>query len=86
MTDDGKANGFLLGVLVGSLIGSVTALLLAPTSGKKLRRRISDTAEDFYEDAQEYYASGKEKAEELYKEGKKKATDIVDEAKKLVKS
>jgi len=86
MKHDEKANGFLLGVLIGGLIGSVTALLIAPSSGKKLRRKISDRAENLYEDAQEYYNSGKEKAEEYYREGKKMASDIVDEAKKLVKT
>ena len=81
-----KASGFLLGVMVGGLIGGITALLLAPTSGKKLRRKISDRAEDFYEGAQEYYETGKEKAEELYHGGKKKVSNIVEDAKKLVTS
>jgi len=86
MSSDDRASSFLLGVIVGSFLGGMTALLLAPTSGKKLRRRISDKAEDFYEDAQEYYESGKEKADEIYREGKKKVSDIVEDAKRIVKS
>jgi gas vesicle protein len=85
MKNDEKAGGFFLGVLVGGFIAGVTALLLAPTSGKRLRRKISDKAEDFYEDAQEYIETGKDKAEGLYREGKKKVSDIVEDAKKLVK-
>lgn len=81
-----RAGAFLLGAFIGGLIGGATALLFAPTSGKKLRRKISDKAEDVYQDAQEYYESGKEKAEELYRDGKKKVTNIVDDAKKIVKS
>ena len=84
--DKDRAGAFLLGAFIGGLIGGATALLLAPTSGKKLRRKISDKAEDFYEEAQEYYETGKDKAEELYREGKKKVSSIVDDAKKIVKS
>jgi gas vesicle protein len=84
MSDNDRVSSFLLGIMVGSVIGGVTALLLAPTSGKKLRRKISDKAEDFYEDAQDYYESGKEKVEEIYKEGRKKVSDIVEDAKKIV--
>ena len=86
MENNARVSSFLLGVMVGGVIGGVTALLLAPTSGKKLRRKISDKAENFYEDAQEYYESGKDKAEELYREGKKKVSNIVEDAKKIVKS
>ena len=86
MSSDDRASSFLLGVIVGSFLGGMTALLLAPTSGKKLRRRISDKAEDFYEDAQEYYESGREKVEDIYKEGRKKVSDIVEDAKKIVRS
>ena len=82
--DNEKASAFLLGAFIGGLIGGATALLFAPTSGKKLRRKISDKAEDFYEDAQDYYESGREKVEEIYKEGRKKVTDIVEDAKKIV--
>ena len=81
-----RAGAFLLGAFIGGLIGGATALLFAPTSGKKLRRKISDKAEGVYEDAQEYYESGKEKAEEIYRDGKKKVTNIVDDAKKIVKT
>lgn len=86
MTNNGRISTFLLGVIIGGVIGGATALLMAPTSGKKLRRKISDTAEDFYEDAHEYYESGREKVEDIYKEGRKKVSDIVEDAKKIVKS
>lgn len=84
--DKDRAGAFLLGTFIGGLIGASTALLFAPTSGKRLRRKISDKAEDLYEDAQEYYETGKGKAEEIYRDGKKKVTNIVDDAKKIVKS
>lgn len=86
MANNDRISAFLIGVMMGGLIGGTTALLLAPTSGKKLRGKISDKAEDIYEDAQEYYETGKDKAEEIYRDGKKKVSDIVEDAKKLVKS
>ena len=42
--DDGDE--FLLGVLTGALIGAGVALLLAPESGRRTRRRIRRSAED----------------------------------------
>lgn len=39
-----KSKGLLWGVLIGSVAGSVTALLLAPKSGKELRSDIADGA------------------------------------------
>ena len=86
MANNDRISAFLIGVMMGGLIGGTTALLLAPTSGKKLRKKISNKAEDIYEDAQEYIETGKDKAEGIYREGKKKVTDIVEDAKKLVKS
>lgn len=37
--------GFLLGALAGGVVGSITALLLAPKSGKDLRHDISVQAQ-----------------------------------------
>lgn len=39
-----KSKGLLWGVLIGSIAGSVTALLLAPKSGKEMRQDIVDGA------------------------------------------
>ena len=86
MANNDRISAFLIGVMMGGLIGGTTALLLAPTSGKKLRKKISTKAEDIYEDAQEYIETGKDKAEGIYRDGKKKVSDIVEDAKKLVKS
>ena len=86
MKNEERNDRFFLGVIFGTVLGGVAALLLAPTSGKKLRRKISDKAEGLYEDAQEYYETGKDKAEELYREGKKKVSGIVEDAKKIVMS
>lgn len=39
-----KSKGLIWGVLIGGIAGSVTALLLAPKSGKELRQDIADGA------------------------------------------
>ena len=86
MQTNGNKNigGFITGILIGSIVGSTVAMLFAPMSGRKLRKKISRTTDYLLEDVNEYVETGKEKAEELIKEGKKKATAILTDAKKLV--
>jgi len=82
MNDLDKFRAFFTGLVAGGIIGTVFALLYAPTSGKKLRKKISDRTEDLIGEAEEFYETGKEKTEKIIKEGKKKATVILDEGKK----
>lgn len=84
MNESEKFKAFLLGLLAGGLTAAVISLLYAPTSGKKLRKKISDKAEDLIEGAEEVYESGKDKAEGLIKDGKKKASEIIEDAKKKI--
>ncbi len=79
-------NGFVKGLLIGGLIGAAAAMLFAPMSGKKLRRKIGQKKDDILDDVNEYVETGKEKAEGLFREGKEKVESIVEEAKKIVKS
>jgi len=79
-----RISAFLTGFLAGGLVGSIVALLYSPMSGKKLRRKISNVKDDFADEVNEYYETGKEKAEEMIKESKKKTEHLIDEAKKLV--
>ncbi|MBJ6359812.1 YtxH domain-containing protein [Paenibacillus sp. GCM10012307] len=44
MTSGKKTKGYLLAALAGSIAGAIGALLLAPKSGKELRRDIADGA------------------------------------------
>lgn len=86
MNNNEKLGMLVVGIFLGGLIGSAVALLYAPTSGKKLRKKIADKSGDIFEDAHELYDSSKEKAEELLKEGKKKAADLILDAKKIVQN
>ena len=86
MEKSGNSNigGFVAGILIGGILGSTIAILFAPMTGKKLRRKISNATDELLEEVNEYVETGKEKAEELIKEGKKKASEILTDAKKLV--
>jgi gas vesicle protein len=49
--DDGRVLNFMSGVICGVAIGAGVALLMAPESGKKTRKRITRAAGDLREDA-----------------------------------
>lgn len=46
-----KMMGFLAGAICGALVGSVSALLLAPMSGKELQHQARDRFDDLVDDA-----------------------------------
>ncbi|MEA1979281.1 MAG: YtxH domain-containing protein, partial [Chloroflexota bacterium] len=48
---------FIVGAVCGALIGSVTALLLAPESGEKLRLQISERTGAFRDEVQGAYTA-----------------------------
>jgi gas vesicle protein len=81
---NGKTSGLITGLLLGGLLGSTIAILFAPMSGRKLRRRLSVVTDDLIDNVNEYVETGKEKADELLKVGKKKAGTILQDARKLV--
>jgi gas vesicle protein len=49
--DDARVLNFVSGLICGAAIGAGVALLMAPDSGKKTRKRISRAADDLREDA-----------------------------------
>lgn len=49
--DDARVFNFVSGLICGAAIGAGVALLMAPDSGKKTRKRIGRAAEDLREDA-----------------------------------
>ncbi len=67
--DDARVFNFLSGLVAGAAIGAGVALLMAPTSGKKTRKRITRSAEDL-----------KEKAADRWDELADDVRDRVDEA------
>lgn len=51
--DDGRLFNFVSGLICGAAIGAGMALLMAPDSGKRTRRKIGRAAEDLKDDAQD---------------------------------
>ncbi len=84
ITERGKINGFLSGLLLGGVIGGVLAMLYTPVSGKKMRRKISRTADNIIEDVNDFVETGKHKFDGLVRDSKKRATNILDDARKIV--
>lgn len=48
-----KVFNFLLGFMTGALVGGVTALLMAPSSGPELQKRIRTRVDDLIEEGQQ---------------------------------
>ena len=64
MKDSNKS--LLWGALIGSVVGSVTALLLAPKSGRELRQDISEGARQVTEKGQNWPLRWANKAHRSY--------------------
>jgi gas vesicle protein len=79
--ENGLTKGLLLGFIAGSAIGAVTALLLAPKSGKELRKDIKQKTDELRETAQTQLQQAREKANELLNEGKKRSEEMISKAK-----
>lgn len=79
--ENNLSKGLLIGFLAGGTIGAITALLLAPKSGRELRADIKQKSEEYFDEAEKYLAEAKDKAWELINEGKKKSERIIHDAK-----
>ncbi len=73
----GKASSFL----VGAAIGSVIALMLAPFSGKKMRRLTVQKSKKLIDDAKTKYNSIEEDASEKISDVKAKGMKVWDKTK-----
>jgi len=87
MGNDGKeivnsySKGFLIGALVGGAVGAITALLLAPKSGKELREDISRKSNELMDKAQDLIVERQEQALSTINQGKIQAEKLVQTAK-----
>ena len=60
-----KKGGFLLGALIGGTAAAVTALLLAPESGKELRDKLAKQVDDLLDQASDYKDASKETSQDF---------------------
>lgn len=81
---DSNYKPFLIGTLIGGAIGAITALLLAPKSGRELRRDIVDTSNDIYDKASDYVTNsiqeGRTKAQNIVNAARRQADTIIESA------
>ena len=78
---------FLL--LTGMAVGATVAVLFAPESGAKTRKRLrkyaSRTAEDLWEQGQEAIETAADRGREYFEAGKERAREAVQTAAETVK-
>ncbi len=86
MADNNNMNGkdFLLGAVVGGLLGAVTALLLAPKSGKELRTDIAEGYHNVSEKTQEIAGTVGQKSQEIAKVVGEQTSEWTGKAKETV--
>ena len=91
--------GLVAGTIIGGLAGAVTALLLAPKSGKELRKDIAEKSQDLYDKAADYLSifeenmgtavsttvnEGKERAQKIISSAKLQAESLLENADKVL--
>ena len=76
-------NSFAVGAIFGSIVGGLTALLLAPKSGVKMRKDltkkyydVSEKTQDLFEDVCDQAADLADKAKDIAYTAKSAATKI----------
>jgi len=69
----------LWGALIGSVVGSVTALLLAPKSGRELRQDISEGARQVSEKGQELASKVGEQSAQIVSKVKETAEVVIQD-------
>lgn len=71
-----SCKGFIMGAIVGGIVGAVTALLLAPKSGKEMREDLNTQAEVLKERTLQLKDSAVEKGSEWISLAKEKSTEL----------
>jgi len=75
---------FLGGLITGGVIGTLAGLLLAPKSGKKLRRDLSNKAEEIIDHTGKVLENAGDIASDIISDAKKQAEKIINDGKKKI--
>lgn len=75
---------FIVGLTVGALVGTVAAILLAPQSGKRTRRRIARKAGEWSETASEKVGEVRSETGRIADRTRKDARRLAKEARRRV--
>lgn len=79
----GKNSGFLLGALIGGSAAAITALLLAPESGKELRTRLAKQLDDVLDTTADYNDQVADKADDFKKLAQEKAIQLTKQSEEI---
>lgn len=79
----GKNSGFLLGALIGGSAAAITALLLAPESGKELRARLAKQLDDVLDSTAAYNDQVVDKADDFKKLAQAKAIQLTKQSEEI---
>lgn len=75
-----NSSNFIGGVLFGGLAGFVVGILIAPKTGREMRKQIAETSDDIYHQANEQISDLKDKAEVALGDMQVKSQDILRKA------
>ncbi|MDH3296751.1 MAG: YtxH domain-containing protein [Gemmatimonadota bacterium] len=75
---------FIAGLTIGALIGTVSAILLAPQSGKRTRRRIARKAGEWSETAAEKVGEVRDETSRIADRTRRDARRIARDARRRV--
>ena len=77
-TENGSySKGLAVGVILGGALGAAIALLLAPKTGKELRRDLAERSSEVYDRANEFAQEQSRRMGDYVNEGKVRADEIV---------
>lgn len=79
----GKNSGFLLGALIGGSAAAITALLLAPESGKELRARLAKQLDDVLDTTADYNDQVADNADDFKKLAQEKAIQLTKQSEEI---
>lgn len=83
MNDNSNSRDFVIGAVVGGLAGALTALLLAPKSGKELRGTLTEQTSTLKGKGVNLASVAKEKASGLKETVSQQSTTIVNKVKDM---
>ncbi|GGG15784.1 YtxH domain-containing protein [Paenibacillus abyssi] len=78
-----KARGFLLGALAGGVVAAVSALLLAPKSGRELRKDIAKGAGQISDTTVRYAGQAKDATVKVAQQVSSQTTQLADLTKQV---
>jgi len=81
MPKENTGSGLLLGTIIGGAVGAVTALLLAPKSGDRMRQDISDKFQAICQKTKDIASTVGDSAKELASSVKEEAAGLAEHAK-----